>query len=210
MREKEKTTQVIFVRHGKTDFPVDRLYCDDKEDPDLNPEGVVHAGAAAKFLLDKGVAVIYASPSARTSTTAAAIAGSTGASVHFAESLRERPFGIWDGLYFDDIARQYPDDYQAWKENPVGFVPKGGESIQDMSTRVTRQISSLVVRHPGETVVLVTHVGPIRVSVAKALGMPIGAYRQLTVDYGSVSRVDLGKKQNNLVYLNVGVQYGLS
>ncbi|KAF0192286.1 MAG: putative phosphoglycerate mutase [Gammaproteobacteria bacterium] len=210
MREKEKTTQVIFVRHGKTSFPVDRVYCDDKEDPELNAEGMTHAAAAANFLQGKGVSVIYASPSARTSMTARVIADATGALVHFSEALKERPFGIWDGLYFDDIAKRFPEEYQAWKEDPVGFLPEGGESIHDLSARVGQQLSILLGRHAGEIVVLVAHVGPIRVSVARALGMPIESYRQLSVDYGSVSRVDYGKKQNNLVYLNLSLSHGTS
>ena len=203
MREKEKTTQIIFVRHGKTDFPLDRIYCDDREDPVLNSEGLDHAAAAARFLHDKGVNMVYASPSTRTFMTAQAIAESTGAQVQLLEALKERPFGIWSGLYFDEIAQKYPADYQAWKEDPIGFVPRDGESIHDLSLRVVKQVSRLVARHAGEAVVLVTHVGPIRVCVANAVGIPIDRYRQITVDYGSVSRIDFGKKQNNLIYLNI-------
>lgn len=204
MREKERATRIIFVRHGKTDFPIDRIYCDDVEDPDLNAEGLAHATAAAEWLREAAVDAIYASPSARTASTARQIAGVTGLTVQFSAALRERPFGIWSGLHFDDIAEKYPADYQAWKQDPIGFVPRGGESINALSERVVKYVATLVMRHPGQTVVVVAHVGPIRVCIADAMTMPLARYRQLTVDYGSLSRVDFGTKQNNLVYLNAG------
>lgn len=209
MREKEKTARVIFVRHGKTDFPVDRIYCDDREDPELNADGVEHARCAAAFLQNQAVRAIYASPAQRTLATAQTIADATGASLQLNEALRERPFGIWDGLYFEEIARDYPADYQAWKEDPIGFVPAGGESIIALADRVSQQIAKLVARHPGEVIVVVSHVGPIRVSIAEAIGMPVALYRQLTVDYGSLSAVDFGRKQNNLAYMNISIINGL-
>lgn len=70
MRDKEQTTQVIYVRHGETDFPLDRIYCDNQEDPALNRAGMEHAEQAAGFLANQDVAAIYASPCRRTSMTA--------------------------------------------------------------------------------------------------------------------------------------------
>ena len=203
MREKEKTTRLIFIRHGKTDFPVDRIYCDDREDPELNAEGLEHARSAAEFLQDKIVHAIYASPSKRTRMTAQAIADMKGMQLQLVEALKERPFGIWDGLYFDQIAKEYPNEYRAWKEDPIGFVPEGGESIQQLAERVSKQIARLASRHTGQTVAVVSHVGPIRVGLSEAMGIPIALYRQLTIDYGSLSCVEFGHKQNNVIFLNI-------
>lgn len=175
----------------------------------LNDEGRAQAAAAAGFLSTRDIRAIYASPAARTSLTAEAISQSTGAPVHFVEGLRERPFGVWGGLFFDEIAQKYPEDYQAWKEDPVGFVPPDGESIQQLSSRIDKHITTLLARHAGDTIAVVTHVGPIRVGIAKAIGLSIDRYRQLTIDYGSVSRIDFGKKQNNLIYLNISVAHRL-
>jgi ribonuclease H / adenosylcobalamin/alpha-ribazole phosphatase len=202
MREKEKTTGVIFVRHGQADFPSKRLYCDDREDPGLTERGLEQARHAGVLLAGEPVDVIYASPMNRTRTTAAAIVEATGAPLHFNERLKERPFGIWDGLYFDDIARDYPADFKAWKSDPVFFVPEGGEAINDHMTRVTHALAGIVAAHPGQLIVVVAHVGPIRMCITDALSMPLAAYRRLTIDYGSLTRVDYGAQQNNLIYLN--------
>lgn len=203
MREKERATGVIFVRHGRADFPHDRLYCDDREDPGLTPDGVEQAAQAAQMVRGQPVAAIYASPMQRTRSTAEPIVEATGIPVALHAGLRERPFGIWDGLYFEEIARDYPEAFQAWKQDPVRFVPEGGEPIDAHRERVTGALREIIAAHPGELVVVVAHVGPIRMCLTDALSMPLAAYRRLTVDYGSLSRVDYGRKQNNLIYMNM-------
>lgn len=202
MREKEKSTGVIFVRHGKPDFPHDRLYCDEREDPVLTEDGHGQARAAADLLRMENVDVIYVSPMQRTLMTAEPIVKAMNVPMHTDARLKERPFGIWDGMYFEDIRRDYPEDFLAWKQNPVTFVPEGGEPITDHQKRITDAVREIVARHPAELIVIVMHVGPIRMCVTEAMQMPLSAYRQLTVDYGSLTRIDYGKKQDNLIYLN--------
>jgi len=202
MREKEKHTRIIFVRHGKPDFPHDRLYCDEREDPVLTEEGLKQSQAAASLLVNEPVDAIYVSPMQRTRMTAQPIIDALNVPFHVDDQLKERPFGIWDGMFFDDIQRDFPDDFMTWKRDPVSFVPEGGESIEDHKVRITTALQRIRDRHPGETLVVVMHVGPIRMCVTDALQMPLVAYRQLTIDYGSLTRIDYGKRQNNLIYLN--------
>lgn len=202
MREKDHRTGVIFVRHGKVDFPHDRLYCDDREDPELTSDGHAQARHAAELIAGQEVAAIYASPMQRARSTAAPIVAATEAPFHIHDGLRERPFGIWDGLYFDQIARDYPDDFRAWKQNPIEFVPEGGEPISEHMRRVRGALDDILAAHAGGLIVVVAHVGPIRMCLTDAMSMPIAAYRQLIIDYGSLSRIDYGREQNNLVYMN--------
>ena len=203
MREKELVTRVIYVRHGKTDFPTDRIYCDEREDPPLNADGREQARAAGELLRSQSVDVIYTSPSSRTRMTADAIAGSVNAPVIQEASLRERPFGLWDGLYFAEIAEQYPEAYQQWRRDPVHYTPQGGETIEDLLGRVTATVHRIITEHQGKTIAVVSHVGPIRVCLTAALKIPVQWYRQLRIDYGSLTRVEYGKSQNNLVYANL-------
>lgn len=203
MREKEKSTCVIFVRHGKADFPQDRLYCDDREDPPLTEEGLEQARYAAEQLNRQGIDVIYASPMLRTRTTAELIASKTNTPVLLRPKLKERPFGAWDGLYFDEIARDYPDQFQAWKRDPIAFVPEGGETISAHRDRVKEALIEILDNHRGQRIVVVSHVGPIRMWITDALEMPLTSYRRLTIDYASMTRVDYGSKQNNLMYMNI-------
>lgn len=206
MREKEPGTRVIFVRHGMTDFPRDRIYCDDREDPVLNEPGRRQAGRAARALASVSVDRIFSSPLQRTLATAEAIRDATGAELVTHAGLRERRLGIWDGLYFKEIEERYPREYAEWKKNPAVYNPRDGESIHDLQRRVQEALGEFVSRHPGGTLAVVSHVGPIRVAVCAAIDLPVEGYRQLTVDYCSLTRVDYGRRQNNLIYLNLGGQ----
>jgi len=202
MREKEKSTRIIYVRHGQPDFSLDRLYCDEREDPVLTEQGQQQAEGAAKALSSEPVDVIYSSPMQRAQMTAQPIVDALNVPIHIDEKLKERPFGIWDGLYFDAIQKDYPDDFKAWKCDPVSFVPEGGESIKDHMARISGAVQGIIEKHVGQLIVVVMHVGPIRMCITDALNMPIGGYRQLTVDYASLTRIDYGKRQNNLIYMN--------
>jgi len=202
MRTKEKSTTVYFIRHGQTDFPNDRIYCDDREDPDLNLAGQAHAKFAALYLRSTPIDAIYASPARRTFATAEQVAQIVGRPIELEPKLRERRFGEWDGLYFKEIEERHPDTYQAWKKDPVNFTPTGGETVPELQLRVVAAVQNIVGKHSGQTLVVVTHVGPIRALVSHAFQIPLSQHRQLRIDYGSVTRIDYGQTLNNLVFLN--------
>lgn len=206
MREKEVATSILFVRHGQTDFPLDRIYCDDVEDPALNANGASQARRAAAFLSAIPLAAIYASPCQRTLATAKAIAGESKQSnlnVVQRPALKERGFGIWEGLYFHEIESRYPEEYRRWKSDNAGYKPQGGESIFDMMARLKPTLEEIIAKHKGETVAVVGHVGPIRVMIADALCLPLSEYRRITIDYASISQINYGRKQNNLIFSNM-------
>jgi broad specificity phosphatase PhoE len=202
MRAKEKSTRVIFVRHGETNFPTDRIYCDNLEDPPLSDIGLDQARATAKILSHANVAAICSSPCSRTKMTAEEIAGYQEIPISLDGSLVERNFGVWEGLYFHEIESGFPEQFREWKRNQAEFKPDGGESVFEMADRVRPVLSGLVKEYVGKCVVVVAHVGPIRVMVAEALGVPIEKYRQLGIDPASITCIDYGLTQNNLILLN--------
>jgi len=203
VREKELSTRIIYVRHGKTDFPKDRIYCDDREDPPLNAEGQAQARAAARLLSSQSPEVIYTSPSSRTRMTAFEISQAVKAPIKENDTLCERRFGIWEGLYFQEISQKYSDAYRLWREDPVHYTPEGGETIDDLLERTAAAIEQMIGDYRGKTILVVSHVGPIRVCLAAALKIPVHWYRQLRIDYGSLTAVDYGASQNNLLFANV-------
>jgi len=202
MRTKEKSTTVYFVRHGQTDFPTDRIYCDDQIDPELNRSGLIQAKSAALYFQDVPVDVLYCSPALRTRMTAGEISQVTGQEVKLDERLRERRFGVWEGLYFKEIEQQYPNEYAAWKADPVNYTPEGGETVPDVTNRLQNCLIDLLQKHSGQTIVVVCHVGPIRMAVTNAFEIPENQYRQIRVDYAGITRIDYGETRNNLIFLN--------
>lgn len=206
MREKEIATSILFVRHGQTDFPLDRIYCDDAEDPALNQNGVAQANRAATYLASIPLAAIYSSPCQRTLATANAVAAALerpSVRVDVRPALMERRFGIWEGLFFHEIESQYPEEYRRWKSDNSGYKPQGGESIFDMLARIKPTLEEIITKHKGETVAVVGHVGPIRAMIADALCLPLTEYRRIAIDYASISQVNYGRKQNNLIFCNM-------
>lgn len=202
MRNKEKSTNVYFVRHGQTDYPTDRIYCDGVEDPALNQNGLFQAKLAALYLRDKNLSAIYASPAKRTQMTAGEVAQVTGLEINTDKSWIERRFGVWEGLYFKDIEEKFSEEYLNWKKDKVSYTPEGGETIQDVGVRLKSSLDQLIEKHSGENIAIVTHVGPIRIGVCQAMDIPLKNYRQIRIDYASVSRIDFGQTLNNLINLN--------
>ncbi len=202
MRSKETSTSVYFVRHGQTDFPTDRIYCDALEDPPLNSQGSLQAKSTTDFFKGMEIDALYASPTARTMATAKAIAERLEVPIRCMDVLQERDFGVWNGLFFDQIEAQFPDQYRQWKKDKVGYTPTGGETIVDVQVRVFNAIRSIIDNHQGQRVIIVSHVGPIRLWLTGAIEIPLAQYRQLTVDYASVSQVDYGERYNNLRFAN--------
>lgn len=202
MRSKEQSASIYFVRHGQTDFPTDRIYCDASEDPQLNSQGCLQAKSTAAFFKGMAIDALYASPTARTMATAKAITEVLDVPIQCMEVLQERDFGVWNGLFFDQIETQFPEQYLQWKKDKVGYTPAGGETIVDLQARVFNAIRSIIENHQGQRVIIVSHVGPIRLWLTGAIEIPLAQYRQLTVDYASVSQVDYGQQHNNLRFCN--------
>ncbi|MDH5547327.1 MAG: histidine phosphatase family protein [Gammaproteobacteria bacterium] len=203
MREKEKSTTIYFIRHGQPKFPTDRIYCDDLEDPDLTGQGKEQARSVVKILANSGLDAIYSSPSLRAKKTAEPLASQLNYSVTYLDTLRERRFGKWEGLYFHEIEEQFGDEYLEWKSNQVEYTPEGGESMNDLFKRLKNGLSQMIATHPGGKIAVFSHVGAIRALVLSAFDIPLNQFRQIRIDYASITTIDYGVSKNNLINLNV-------
>ncbi|MDH5257189.1 MAG: histidine phosphatase family protein [Gammaproteobacteria bacterium] len=202
MRTKEKSTNITFLRHGQTDFPTNRIYCDDIEDPELNENGLNQAKSAANTLKAQNIRKIYCSPAKRTMMTAKEVVDVTGAELEIVPDWVERRFGKWEGMYFKEVEETFSDEYLLWKQDMVNYTPEGGETINDVKARLAKSLSTIRSKHINENILIVTHVGPIRISLCQAMSIPLQNYRQIRIDYASMSRVDYGETMNNLIFLN--------
>ena len=111
-------TRLIIWRHGNTDWNAgDRVQ--GQSDSPLNARGRDQAAAAAPLLAALRPDAIVSSDLSRAADTAGALAAVTGLPVSFDARLRERHFGIWQGLTLDEIAERYPTEYAAWRASGV-------------------------------------------------------------------------------------------
>ncbi|QGV82823.1 bifunctional RNase H/acid phosphatase [Streptomyces ficellus] len=192
----------VLLRHGETALtPEKRFSGSGGTDPDLSPVGRRQAEAAAAVLAARGtVQEIVSSPLARCRQTAATIAARLGLDVRIEDGIRETDFGAWEGLTFAEARERYPDELDAWLASPKA-APPGGESFAAVSRRVAATRDRLTARHAGRTVLLVTHVTPIKTLVRLALGAPPESLFRMELSAASLSAVAYYRDGNASVRL---------
>ena len=178
----------MLLRHGQTPMSVQQRYAG-RSDPPLTEAGVQQAAAAAKRLASAGFGVIVTSPLLRTVQTAQAVAAVTGAAVVTDDGFRETDFGAWEGLTFAEVRERWPAEISAWLADP-DVAPPGGESFTDVSARVTEALDRLLAARAGQTVLIVSHVTPIKTLVAAALLAPPAALYRMHLDVAALCEID--------------------
>ncbi|MFF4903136.1 bifunctional RNase H/acid phosphatase [Streptomyces sp. NPDC001068] len=181
----------VLLRHGETPLtPQKRFSGSGGTDPALSPVGLGQARAAADALARRGtIEAILASPLTRTRQTAAAVAERLGLDVTVEEGLRETDFGAWEGLTFGEVRERHRDDLDAWLADPEAHPTGGGESFAETAIRIAATRDRLVAAHRGRTVLLVTHVTPIKTFVRLALGAPAESLFRMELSAASLSAV---------------------
>ncbi|MFH9857982.1 bifunctional RNase H/acid phosphatase [Streptomyces sp. NPDC017202] len=182
---------LVLLRHGETPLtPEKRFSGSGGSDPALSAVGREQAERVAAALARRGtVQHIVASPLARTRETAAAVAARLGLEVVVDDGLRETDFGAWEGLTFGEVRERHPDDLNAWLADPEAEPTGGGESFAATATRIAATRDRLVAAYAGRTVLLVTHVTPIKTLVRLALGAPPEALFRMELSAASLSVV---------------------
>ncbi|WP_406727762.1 bifunctional RNase H/acid phosphatase [Streptomyces sp. GD-15H] len=181
----------VLLRHGETPLtPQKRFSGSGGSDPSLSDIGREQAEKTAVHLARRGtVQAIVASPLARTRETAGVIAARLGLDVTVDDGLRETDFGAWEGLTFAEVRERHPDDLNAWLSSPDAEPTGGGESFAATATRIETTRDRLTTAYAGRTVLLVTHVTPIKTFVRLALGAPPEALFRMELSAASLSAV---------------------
>jgi ribonuclease H / adenosylcobalamin/alpha-ribazole phosphatase len=181
-------TPTLLLRHGSTEMSAERRFAG-RGDIALTSDGVRQARLVARRLADSGIDVIVSSPLQRTRRTAEAVAEATGAPMVVDEDLVEADFGSWEGLTFAEAGRQWPDEMAAWMASPDA-PPPGGESFAIVALRVLAALDRLIENHRHKTIVVVSHVTPIKTLLCRALLAPPEAMFRINLDVASLSRID--------------------
>jgi probable phosphoglycerate mutase len=185
-----RPTLVLLVRHGQTPTTGSTLP-GRARGLHLADSGRAQAQAAAdRIAALKDVAAVYASPLERTRETAKPIAEARGLKVQIHRGLLECDFGDWTGAKLKDLMKL--PEWQTVQRYPSGFRFPGGESFAEMQTRIVGAIDELVARHPGQTIVAVSHADPIKAALAQALGTHLDLFQRIVVSPCSISAVLYG------------------
>ncbi|MFG3245633.1 bifunctional RNase H/acid phosphatase [Streptomyces sp. NPDC048187] len=181
----------VLLRHGETPLtPQKRFSGSGGSDPSLSPVGREQAEKVAASLARRGtIEAIVASPLARTRETAGIVAARLGLDVAVDEGLRETDFGAWEGLTFGEVRDRYPADLDAWLASPDAEPTGGGESFAATGVRIAATRDRLVSAYAGRTVLLVSHVTPIKTFLQLALGAPPESLFRMELSAASLSAV---------------------
>lgn len=181
-------TLVLLVRHGQTPTTGTNLP-GRARGLHLSDKGKDQAAAVAERVrpLTQRIGAVYASPLERTQETAAPIAKAVKKRVRTNPGLLECDFGTWTGATLKDLA-ELPE-WKTVQRYPSGFRFPRGESFAEMQARITGAIDTLVARHPGATVVAVSHADPIKAAVAQALGTHLDLFQRIVISPCSITAV---------------------
>ncbi len=175
-------TRVCMVRHGETAWNAERRLQGQTDIP-LNLTGREQAERLATALALSGVRfdAIYSSDLDRARTTALPVAEQQALPLNETPELRERHFGLFQGLTYDEAAERHPEDFDRYHRREPDFTPATGESLLTFQSRITRFMDDCAARHPGHTVLVVCHGGVLDIAYRHATGMALETRRDFTI-----------------------------
>ena len=186
MEQAKDRTTLILVRHGETEWNLaGRIQ--GHSDSGLTARGAEQGRRAGERLAGLDISTVYASDLGRARETGEIIAAPHGLAVKTVQELRERCYGAFEGKTAEEIRRETPEVFERWLGDRQGLAPPGGETQQELSERGRGARGEIARAHPGGTVAVATHGGPIKSAVFAVLEIPIGSWDRTWVSNGSVT-----------------------
>jgi probable phosphoglycerate mutase len=183
-------TTLVLVRHGVTPHTAAKKFSGGlkSSNPALSDEGRAQIRATAEWLspIAEGIVAVVASPVRRTLESAEIIAETLGKTGDIEPGFAEMELGSGDGLTFAEVAERDQSSLDAWLGS-LETPPPGGESFRQVEERVLAGLERIREAHPGKTVVVVSHVTPIKTLVATALQAPLESVFRMELSPASVT-----------------------
>jgi probable phosphoglycerate mutase len=194
------TTEILIVRHGQTPWNVERRI-QGWRDIELNENGHLQAKALAYFLAEQHrqpeqrIDAVYSSDLLRAQQTAKAVAQSLTLPLQLIEGIRERNYGVLEGVPFDRMHEHDPVTAQVWEErHPDGIIPDG-ETLRQFHQRITQSLHTVATNHPGQRVVVVTHGGAMDIIWRQATGTDLQTPRKALLLNASINKIGITAQQ---------------
>ncbi|HVX53035.1 bifunctional RNase H/acid phosphatase [Nocardioides sp.] len=185
-------TTLILLRHGVTPHTLEKRFSGGlaSANPPLSDDGRAQIRAAAEWLapIADRIAAVVTSPVRRTVESAEIAAAVLGKEIAEEPGFAEMEFGAWDGLTFAEVGERFPGELERWLGS-LDHAPGGGESFRTVQERVYAGLDRLLDRFHGRTVLVVSHVTPIKTLVARALDADLAAVFRMELAPASVSVV---------------------
>jgi probable phosphoglycerate mutase len=180
-------TTTLLLRHGQTVLSVEKRFSGGGDQP-LTEVGRAQAAAAAVRLATSGAVAVVSSPLRRARETALLVAEGLGLEVAFDDDFRETDFGDWEGFTFREVREKWPIELDEWLAS-TSVAPPFGESFDATATRVRAARDRVLSSYGGQTVVVVSHVTPIKTLLRIALDAPPSALYRIHLDLACLNEV---------------------
>ena len=191
-------TEIWFIRHGETDWNRQRRLQGWQDIP-LNEFGRNQAGLLASRLREDArstpIHAIYSSDLQRAHATATPVSEQLDLRVRVEPGIRERGFGVLEGLDLERIDALAPEAAAAWRSRDPLRALDGGETLGQFQSRVISTVDDVASRHDGERILMFTHGGVLDIIWRHASGVPLNAPRDAALLNVSINRVGVdGRK----------------
>lgn len=185
-------TKIYFVRHAEAQGNVEEFF-QGRIDCDISKKGAVQLEYLAKRFENIDYDVIYTSPLKRAVATAEAVNRRLRLPLNKREDIIEINGGVWEGMLWTDIEKEYPAEHNLWKNDMKRFSIKDGENMTQVYERMKAAVNDIVKKNIGKTIVVVSH------------GCALRNYLSFA-EFGSPDRLgDVGWSDNTAVSL---IEYG--
>jgi probable phosphoglycerate mutase len=174
------TTRICFIRHGETDWNVEKRI-QGQIDISLNASGHKQAQAMASNAAQHEFSAIYSSDLQRASDTANMLAQKSGLNIIKLPQLRERHFGIFQGLTAAEGKVQFPAAHAHYQSRDPEYAFENGESLHHFAARVDAAVNQMTQQHKGKTIAAVTHGGLLDILYRKATDRPLHTPRDFDI-----------------------------
>jgi len=188
MTEDQQATRVLAIRHGETEWNVDGRIQGQLDVP-LNATGQWQVHRLALAVSDEGIDAIYSSDLLRAFETAQAVARGCGRPIVTDIGLRERGFGVFEGLSYAEINERWPELAERWRRRDPDFGAEGGETLREFSARSVATVSRLAALHPGQTIAVVSHGGVMDCLYRAAAHVALDAPRSWQLGNAAINRL---------------------
>ena len=186
----QAATRICLVRHGETEWNAERRI-QGQIDIGLNANGLKQAEAAGRWLKRAGISALYSSDLKRAWTTAETIGRALGLVPVPVPEMRERRYGVFEGLTYVEAQARYPEGYGAFEGRNADYAFETGESLKEMFARVTGKLQSIAAVHPGECLVVVLHGGVLDVINRFVRGNPLEMHRDFLIPNAGINWVSV-------------------
>ncbi|HYE82748.1 MAG TPA: alpha-ribazole phosphatase [Clostridia bacterium] len=187
---KNDITGLYLVRHGETELNTAGVYYG-WTDCSLSEKGITQGSDLADILQNVTFDAVISSSLARAVLTSAIVSGFTPEEIIKDDRLRELNFGEWEGLHYNEVMEKHKDAWEKWGSDWKNTAPPGGESFNQIYSRVKSCIEDVLKDYRGKRLLIVSHQGVMRIIPMVLMGLSEEAYWSFTAEQGRYSHYEI-------------------